>query len=403
MKKIFAALFILLSFSASLCAQPNSSQKTIEGLVRVSDVDPTIVLDLRYATENNFTNKKVYPASVCVLNQETAKKLAAANAEFKKDGYHIKIWDAYRPPYVQKIFWNLVPDERYVANPNKGGSRHNRGGAVDMTLLDKDGSELLMPTGFDDFTEKASPKSKEMTPSARKNVDYLISVMTKHGFLSYENEWWHFDDSDWRSFLLADVNLEKFLLKDLDSSISQALVVEDITPGGFSAKLTAWEKKGEDWRIVFDSIDAAIGRNGFANKGEKREGDGKTPSGIFHLTESFGYERDILIRLPFRQATKQDFWVDDVESTEYNQWVSGKPNAKSFEALRRGDDLYKYGIVIDYNTNPIVRGKGSAIFLHVWRSAQSATAGCVAVSKGNIVKLLSWLNSSNNPVIILGK
>src|SRR3990167_4865629 len=153
---LFIFSFCILNFRAQLFA---GDIKEIDGLVRVQDIDPNIVLDLRYATENNFTGKKVYPVAVCVLRKEAAQKLAAANAELMKDGYRIKVWDAYRPPYVQRIFWNLVPDERYVANPDKGGSRHNRGGAVDLTLIDENGNELEMPTGYDDFSAKASPTS----------------------------------------------------------------------------------------------------------------------------------------------------------------------------------------------------------------------------------------------------
>src|SRR3990167_4436862 len=125
---IFIFVFALIS---NVHAQVLTSPiKVIKGLVRVQDVDPAIVADLRYATENNFTGKKIYPIAVCLLRKETAEKLAAANAEFAKDGYRIKVWDGYRPPYVQKIFWKIMPDDRYVANPYKGGSKHNRGGAV---------------------------------------------------------------------------------------------------------------------------------------------------------------------------------------------------------------------------------------------------------------------------------
>lgn len=382
--------------------------KEIEGLVRVQDVDSNIVLDLRYATENNFTGKKVYPVAVCVLRKEAAQKLAAANAEFMKDGYRIKVWDAYRPPYVQKIFWNLVPDERYVANPNKGGSRHNRGGAVDITLVDKDGKELEMPTGFDDFSEKASPTNPNMSPQARKNVDYLTSIMTKNGFLSYEHEWWHFDDNNWRDFPLVDVILERFLDNDFDmlntlpQETRQALVVREKSAGDFHATLTAWEKQRGGWQIVFDPVDAVIGKNGFTPTGKKKEGDGKTPSGIFPLGAAFGYDTAVDTKLIYRQATENDFWVDDLKSAQYNKWVTGTPQATSFERMKRDDDLYQYGVVIEYNTNPVVPGAGSAIFLHVWRGADSPTAGCVAIPEENLLSLLRRLDRSKNPVVVLG-
>src|SRR5204863_1402356 len=138
-------------------------------------------------------------------------KLAAANAEFQKDGYMIKVWDGYRPPYVQKIFWEIMPDDRYVANPYKGGSKHNRGGAVDVTLVDLKGNEVEMPSAYDDFSEKAWRKSPLASAEARKNEDYLTEVMVKHGFSPLEHEWWHFDDPDYKNFPLVDVQLEQFL------------------------------------------------------------------------------------------------------------------------------------------------------------------------------------------------
>jgi len=149
----------------------------IEGLVPIPEVDSAIVLDIRYATENNFTHKKIYPIAVGVLRKETAQKLAAANKEFQEKGYRIKVWDGYRPLYVQKIFWEIRPDDRYVANPYKGGSKHNRGGAVDVTLVDQQGKELEMPSAYDDFSSKAWRNNFKMSAEARKNVNYLTEVM----------------------------------------------------------------------------------------------------------------------------------------------------------------------------------------------------------------------------------
>ncbi len=345
--------------------------------------------------------------AVAVLRKEAAQKLAAANAEFMKSGHRIKVWDGYRPLYVQRIFWNLVPDDRYVANPDKGGSRHNRGGAVDLTLIDKDGNELEMPTEYDDFSEKAALSYSGMSPEAKKNSDYLTQVMTKNGFLSYEHEWWHFDDSHWRDFPLVDVILERFLddtadlLNSLPQETEQVLVVSQKEPGSFTTTLAVWERTGGDWQIAFDPVDAVIGKNSFAPEGAKREGDGKTPSGAFPLRLAFGYDASVETKLAYRQATENDFWVDDLKSPQYNQWVSGTPQAASFEHMKRADDLYQYGVVIEYNTNPVIPGAGSAIFLHVWRDAGSPTAGCVAVSKENLLALLGWLDKSKNPVIVL--
>ena len=104
-------------------------------------------------------------------------------------------------------------------------------------------------------------------------------------------------------------------------------------------------------------------------------------------------------KLPYRQATADDFWVDDPASPQYNRWVSGKTDAKSFEKLRQ--PAYKYAAVIEYNTDPVVPGKGSAIFLHVWSGPEKATAGCVAVRAQTMQDLLSWLDKDRHPVIVL--
>ena len=105
--------------------------------------------------------------------------------------------------------------------------------------------------------------------------------------------------------------------------------------------------------------------------------------------------------MPYRQATDDDFWVDDVISEDYNKWVKGKPNAVSWEKMKRDDDQYKYGVVIEYNMHPIVKGKGSAIFLHVWKGGES-TLGCVSMSEEMILKILAWLDPAKKPLIIMG-
>ena len=191
------------------------------------------------------------------------------------------------------------------------------------------------------------------------------------------------------------------IFKTLNDSIQQVILVEDCSGSGIPQTLTLWEKKNKTWVKVSDPILAVVGRNGIAKEGEKREGDGKTPSGVYPLGPAFGYADSILTGLDYRQVTKNDFWVDDIESPQYNQWVQGTPQAKSFEQLRRDDDLYKYGVVINYNVDPIVPGNGSAIFLHVWRGAGQGTAGCVAVAEKDIVKILKWLDIDSRPVIVL--
>ena len=189
--------------------------------------------------------------------------------------------------------------------------------------------------------------------------------------------------------------------QNLDASVKQAVIVRNSSKGYQKGVLTKWQRLDGNWISIDSPIEVVLGKNGFAPIGEKQEGDGRTPSGIYHLGTAFGYGSSADTKLKYHQATESDFWVDDSQSPQYNQWVSGKPEAKSFEYLKRSDDLYKYGIVIEYNTDPIVPGKGSAIFIHIWRGPGQPTSGCVALSESHLIRLLHWLDQSLNPVIIL--
>jgi L,D-peptidoglycan transpeptidase YkuD (ErfK/YbiS/YcfS/YnhG family) len=188
-------------------------------------------------------------------------------------------------------------------------------------------------------------------------------------------------------------------LQELPAPTQQAVIVEPLNNS--YARITTWELKDNRWQPAFRPMRAMVGRKGIAPLNEKREGDGRTPSGVYPISTAFGYAPAFATRLPYRQATANDFWVDDVNSPQYNQWVNGPPNAKSFEDMRRKDDLYKYGAVIEYNTNPIVPGNGSAIFLHIWRGPGRPTSGCVAFSPRSLKNLLGWLDQGRHPVIIL--
>lgn len=179
-----------------------------EDLVDVEKTVPGVVLDIRYATTNNFTGKQVYPVGKCYLRRSTAEKLKRVQADLAKRNLRLKVYDGYRPLSVQKKFWELVPDDRYVANPAKG-SKHNRGGAVDVTLVDIRGKELPMPTDYDDFTEKAHQDYNQLPAEIIHNRQTLRLVMEKHGFKNIETEWWHFDDVDWKKFELMDLSFEE--------------------------------------------------------------------------------------------------------------------------------------------------------------------------------------------------
>lgn len=200
---------LLLLWSLLLISTLNiSAEEKPTDLVDVEKFIPGVVLDIRYATTNNFTGKKVYPAAKCYLRRATAEKLKLVYEELQTKKLGLKIYDGYRPLSVQKKFWELVPDDRYVANPAKG-SKHNRGGAVDITLVNSHGVELAMPTPYDDFTEKAHQDYKDLPKNVIRNRALLRTVMEKHGFKNITTEWWHFDDVDWQSYELLDLSFEE--------------------------------------------------------------------------------------------------------------------------------------------------------------------------------------------------
>lgn len=195
--------------------QVQDKEALISNLVNVEAVTDEFIIDMRYATEYNFVNEKVYPSGTCILQKGTLEKLMKANKEFLKEGFRLKIWDAYRPISVQKIFFDKVPNESFVANPYKGqGSVHNSGFAVDVTLVDMDGEEVEMPTGFDDFSEKASRNSTEMTEEAAKNMKLLTDVLVKNGFNTINSEWWHYNDADAEGFVALDLSFDEVLNRD---------------------------------------------------------------------------------------------------------------------------------------------------------------------------------------------
>ncbi|WP_226037892.1 D-alanyl-D-alanine dipeptidase [Aquibacillus saliphilus] len=189
-----------------------STLKEETGLVNIKDIDDSIVVELRYATENNFVDKQVYKVEMPLLQKDTALKLKKANDLVKKSGYRIKLWDGYRPFDVQKIFWELTPDKEYLADPSQG-SNHNRGTAVDITLVDEALNEVEMPTGFDEFSNKAWRSYQNNSQEAQKNMELLTDAMVKSGFTTINIEWWHFNDKSAKSYPVLNIPLTDFKSK----------------------------------------------------------------------------------------------------------------------------------------------------------------------------------------------
>ncbi len=409
--------------------------KEVQGLVLINQLDESILCDLKYATTDNFTGKAVYSFKEGALRRQTAEKLVKASARLKEKGLRLKVWDAYRPLAVQKIFWELVKDERYVANPQKRGSNHNRGTAVDVTLVDQAGKELVMPSAFDDFSVKASRDNPDMPQEAAKNLALLTEVMTECGFRTINSEWWHYDDMDSGKYPLLDVNMAELLggegkkeikqegaamekkvpvekkgilsgveldgIKGLQDSRQVVLVAADSFASS-SAQVIAYEKAEGQWKEVFSAVKAMTGRNGFANK--KAEGDGKSPAGVFSLTTCYSRTENPGTKLKFVPFRENDFWVDDSKSKYYNTFQHGPSNGRwsSAEDLYRIGSIYKYFVAIEYNTQPVIPGRGSAIFLHIWEGDGIKTFGCTAMAEANLLRIIKWLDPAKKPRIIQG-
>jgi zinc D-Ala-D-Ala dipeptidase len=178
-------------------------------LVDIKKYIPSLKLDIRYAGNNNFLKKPVYNYARAFLRLPAAKSLQKVQKELNKIGLGLKIFDAYRPYSATLKFYDMVKDTQYVAAPWTG-SRHNRGCAVDLTLISlKTGRELDIPTEFDSFREQAHSDYSDLPPAKIKNRDLLIDVMTKYGFENLPTEWWHYDFKDWGKFDLMDLSFEE--------------------------------------------------------------------------------------------------------------------------------------------------------------------------------------------------
>jgi len=214
MKKYFrqftAYAFCFILFTSAAAAQnapPQEKNKREAHLVELVTLDKTIKLDIRYATDNNFVGKPVYAEARAFLQKPAAKALLRVHQKLKKLGKGLVIFDGYRPWSVTKLFWEVTPEDKrkFVANPAKG-SKHNRGCAVDLSIYNLKTGELVpMPSGYDEFTERAAPDYKGGTEQERANRDMLRKLMEAEGYAVNVNEWWHFDFKDWEKYAIYDI------------------------------------------------------------------------------------------------------------------------------------------------------------------------------------------------------
>jgi zinc D-Ala-D-Ala dipeptidase len=190
---------------------PVETGKREADLVELVTLDPTIHLEIGYASNDNFLSTPVYTQARAFMQRPAAEAVVAASADLKKEGYGLLVHDAYRPWYVTKIFWDATPPDKheFVADP-AAGSKHNRGCAVDITLYDlKSGKAVTMPSLYDEMSERANPGYTGGTAAERSRRDLLRRVMEAHGFTVYEHEWWHFDYRDWEQYPILNVPFEQ--------------------------------------------------------------------------------------------------------------------------------------------------------------------------------------------------
>lgn len=187
------------------------------------------------------------------------------------------------------------------------------------------------------------------------------------------------------------------LVKKIMPYSSQMIVVNSL--GGIQANMTLCERQGTVWKPKFTSaFKVVVGKNGLASIGEKKEGDLKTPAGLYPIGDTFG-THPLALKMDYKYITADDKFIDDVNHKHYNAWVSGSTDAKSHESMLI--EPYAYGAIINYNMNPTIAGAGSAIFIHVWRSPNSPTAGCIALEKKHLLMMLHWLNKAQHPYILV--
>uniref|UniRef100_C6E256 L,D-TPase catalytic domain-containing protein n=1 Tax=Geobacter sp. (strain M21) TaxID=443144 RepID=C6E256_GEOSM len=200
--------------------------------------------------------------------------------------------------------------------------------------------------------------------------------------------------------------LPRRIRQDLDTALlgksRQLLYVDAVSPASTGATLYPLQRGLLGWQLASLPVPVNLGRNGVAPPFEKREGDGRTPSGLFPLRRAFGYQGEFKGGIPYQQVDSQDLWVDDVHSPDYNLWVwRGQTGASSYEELLRSDPLYKYALVPEYNEAPVVRGLGSAIFVHVEKERGAETSGCISLPEKELVQVMQWLDPAQEPQLLV--
>lgn len=219
-------LLFCLSLSAAAFSQKKPIQKPLvinsytryrasvkvnpdKELIEIKKAIPDIILDIRYATRNNFMHQVMYKQARAFARKPVVEALKKIQKELKLKGYGLKVFDGYRPYAITIAFYQKASDKNFVANPAKG-SKHNRGCAIDLTIVNlKTGKDVVMATPYDSFLPAAAANYEPVSNEVRKNRQFLINAMKKYNMNVLDNEWWHYDYSGWQSYELMDIPFEK--------------------------------------------------------------------------------------------------------------------------------------------------------------------------------------------------
>lgn len=216
--RVAAGAVVVALLAMPVCGA--GSEAVPHNLVDVRAVYPPLLQEIRYATACNFTGYTLYPFPAAYVHADLVPALQKVQEELAAEGLGLKIYDGYRPLSVQAKMWEILPDERYVSDPTKSKGRHPRGVAVDVTLVDRLGNELRMPTAYDAFSLKAHRNSPNWSDEERRNSQKLEAVMTKNGFLPFAFEWWHYDFRGWEKYPVWNITFN-----ELESGVKTAVPV----------------------------------------------------------------------------------------------------------------------------------------------------------------------------------
>ena len=463
MKKLFFCIILGISLRP-FAASTEQSLGLPPGFVRLSEVAPQILQDIRYAGIHNFLGRPArgYLSAECWLTLPAAQALLRVEKEARTHGYTLKVYDCYRPQravddfviWTQNLKELSMKGEFYPkeekANILKDGyiaakSGHSRGSTMDLTLVKLPvkpqevfhahqplvsctapylkrfhDNSIDMGTGFDCFDAKAHGDSQNISYEGQVHRKLLQTLMEQQGFKGIPEEWWHFT-------LKNEVNVSTYydfpIAKDCPASFTESLkdsrqVLLAVTSdwSSVSAELNLYERTSTSspWQKVKGPWPGVVGHNGMAwspalaeeiktSEIQKHEGDGKSPAGLFHLGSEFGFASSSASgNKNYIPLNENSFCVDDLKSTHYNQVIDislVKKDWNSGEQMREVPG-YKTGFVVDYPAQVKDRG-GSCIFLHIWKSSDHGTAGCVAMAEDQLTSFAARVRPELKTLILI--